>query len=53
MRLLLTLAASVKVYKYAAALDLDRISRDAIFFKTRLAYAATAVKFPIVPGQTI
>jgi hypothetical protein len=49
MRLLLPLAAGVKIYKYAAALDPDRIGRDAILFETGFANSAAAVEFPVVP----
>jgi hypothetical protein len=45
-----TIATGAKVYKQAAALNLHGISGDAILFEARLANAATAVKFPIVPG---
>ena len=45
----MTFAASAKVYKNAAVLDLNRIRRNAILFKAGLTNATAAVKFPIVP----
>ncbi len=50
MRLLLTLAGSFEIYKYAAVLDLDRISGNAILFETRFAKSAATMKFPVMPG---
>jgi len=49
MRLAVALGGRGHVHQHAARLDLHRKGRDAIFLKARLAEAARAMEFPVMP----
>jgi hypothetical protein len=50
VRALRALASGGKVDENTAVLDLHRVGGNAVLLETWLAYAAAAVKFPIMPG---